>query len=177
MPRRITGVCAPHQRRICDAIKKARKDFYVSLFGLGQVATFVKDDAAGEQLESQRRSLAKLAARLAADPKRLEALKTNAARWWAFAKRTTPGIVLAGAVENVEPAGKLFHAKIRIGEAADAPVVTVVSPHDPQLDPGDQVVAMGCIFAHPEQELSGYDGTDTAVVWSGMTVKVLADAK
>jgi len=24
MPRRITGVCAPHQRRICDAIKKAR---------------------------------------------------------------------------------------------------------------------------------------------------------
>jgi small subunit ribosomal protein S18 len=24
MPRRITGVCTPHQRRICDAIKKAR---------------------------------------------------------------------------------------------------------------------------------------------------------
>ena len=28
MPRRITGVCAPHQRRICDAIKKARNIGY-----------------------------------------------------------------------------------------------------------------------------------------------------
>ncbi len=109
------------------ALKKARKDFYVSLFGLGQVATFVKDDAAEPQLESQRKSLAKLAARLAADPKRLEALKTNAARWMAFAKRTTPGIVLAGAVENVEPAGKLYHAKIRVGEAADGRQTVTVS--------------------------------------------------
>lgn len=24
VPRRISGVCAPHQRRLCDAIKKAR---------------------------------------------------------------------------------------------------------------------------------------------------------
>jgi hypothetical protein len=152
------------------ALKKARKDFYLNLFALGHVATFAKGDAAEAQLEH-------VTGQLAADSKRFDALKTNAARWFVFSKRTTPGIVLAGTVQEVEEIGKLYHVKVQVGEAADAPAVTVVCRKDPQLDRGDQVITLGSIVAHPEQELAGYDGSDTAVVWSGMTVKTPADGK
>lgn len=156
--------------------KKARMDFYLSLYGLANVTTFVKDDAGDSQLDDQRHDIEQLAEQFAADPKRLDALKNNATRWLAFSKRTTPGIVLAGMVQGVEEVGKLYHVKVQVGEAADS-VVTVVCGKDPRLESDDQVFTLGTIVAHPEEELAGYDGSDTVVVWSGMTLKIPVDGK
>ena len=113
-------------------LKTARKDFYLSLYSLGNVVALAKDDADQPKLDPQRKVIEQLAFQMASDPKRLEALRTNAARWLAFGKRTTQGIVLAGTVQDVEQAGKLYYVKLEVAPATE---VTVVCEKDPKLAP------------------------------------------
>ena len=153
-------------------IKSTRKDFYLSLYGLANVVALVKDDPARPQLDTQRQGLERLAMVLAADPKRLDALRANGARWLAFSKRTTPGVALAGTVQEVEHFGKLYYTKLQLGTAADAPVATLVSASDPGLEAHDEALSLGSILDKPDEQLDGYDGTDPLVVWSGLTLKL-----
>jgi hypothetical protein len=153
-------------------LRKARANFYVSLFGMANALTLVQLGPAGSQLEPQLRAMEPmLRQQLAADPKQFELLKVFGARWFAFPKRTTSGVVLAGTVESVEQVGKLYHAKVRPGAATD-PTVTIVSTRDPQCAAGDEVLTFGSIVEQPSEQLSGYQGTEPAVVWSGMTIKM-----
>jgi len=152
------------------ALKKARARLYLSLFGLADVVTFAKDDPAQPQLGPQRQVLQQAILQFASDPKRLEALKFNAGRWMTFAKRTTPGIMVAGTVEKVDQVGKLYHVHLNPG--GNAPAVTVITATNPQRAPSDEAFALGSIIEHPAQELAGYQGDDGAVVWSGMTFKL-----
>ncbi len=155
------------------AIKKARKDFYLSWYGLADTLTFAKDDA---ELNQRRKAVEQLVRALVADKRRLEAVAYNGPRWLAFNKRTTTGIMLAGSVEAVEQIGKLYCVEMKMGAAADSPVITVVSAADPHLAPGDETVTLGSIVEHPDERLNGYSGSGATVVWSGMTLKV-SDSK
>jgi hypothetical protein len=114
---------------------------------------------------------------LAADPKQLDALALFATRWLAYPKRTTSGIVLAGAVQEVERQGKLYYAKVQVGRASDSPLVTVVSTKDPRLDLDDEALTMGSIVERPSEQLPGYEGSDSTVVWSGLTVRLSSEGK
>lgn len=153
-------------------LPKARANFYVTLFGMADALTMAQLGPAGVQLDPQLQALEPvLRQRLAADPKQLELLKVFGARWLAFHSRTTDGVVLAGTVESVDQVGKLYHAKVKQGSAADAPSVTIVSAKEPQVAPGDEVVALGSIVEEPAVQLAGYEGAEPAVVWSGMTLK------
>ncbi len=109
---------------------------------------------------------------MAADPKRLDDLRVFGAKWLDFPKRTTNGIALAGIVESAEQVGELFQTKARVGGADNAQTVTIVSAQAPQVAAGDQIVSLGSIVEHPQQQLAGYEGNDGAVVWSGLTMKV-----
>src|SRR5262249_32555299 len=129
-------------------------------------------DQGAAPLEAQRQSLEQMARQLAADSKRWQALSANAGRWFSYPKRTTPGIALAGTVQNVEQVGKLFCATIKLGPSADVPAVTVVSAHDPRLAASDQALTLGSIVEAPQENLAGYEGTEPAVVWSGLTLKI-----
>jgi hypothetical protein len=154
-------------------LRKARASFYPSLFGMANALTLAQLGPAGAQLDPQMRALEPMfRQQLAADPKQLELLKVFGARWFAFAKRTNNGVVLAGTVESVNQVGKLFHFKVRPGSAADTPLVTIVSARDPQLAAGDEVLALGSIVESPLDQLAGYEGAEAAVVWSGMTLKI-----
>jgi hypothetical protein len=157
-------------------LKRARKDFYLGLYDLANVAATVKEEGDGTKLEVQLRDLEELALHLAADPKRLDALKLNATRWLGFGKRTTPGIALAGTVREVDHVGKLYHVKLQLG-SADAPTVTVVCMQDPDLNTDDEALTMGTIVEHPDEQLAGYEGGDDTVIWSGLTLKLPADGK
>ena len=149
--------------------KKARSNFYLSIFKLAEAVTFAKDDEA--QLAQMRGGIQQTLEQFAADSKRVDALKFNAARWLGFAKRTTPGIVLAGKVESAERVGKLYEVKVGIGLDSAAPVVTVISGTNPKLAPGDAAFVLGTIVDNPSENLAGYDGNEPQVVWSGMAVK------
>jgi len=149
--------------------KKARSNFYLSIFRLAETVTFAKDDA--QQLAQLRGGIQQTLEQFAADSKRVDALKFNAARWLGFAKRTTPGVVLAGTVESAERVGKLYEIKVGIGLDSSAPVVTVLSATDPGLAAGDAAFVLGTIVDDPAENLAGYDGNEPQVVWSGMAVK------
>jgi hypothetical protein len=154
-------------------LRKARAAFYVNLFGMADAITSAQLGPGGAAVDQQLQSLGGvIRQQLAADPKRLDALKVFGARWIGFPKRTTNGVVVSGTVESAEQVGKLFHTKARLGSAADAPLVTIVTAKKPDVASGDMVLALGSIVDDPQQKISGYEGSDPAVVWSGMTMKV-----
>jgi putative intracellular protease/amidase len=156
-------------------LRKARAAFYVNLFGMADAITAARQSEGAAELDPQLQQLATiLRQQLAADPRRLEALKVFGARWMDFPKRTTDGVVVSGTVESTQQVGPLFHTKARLGNGVDAPVVTIVSSTDPQLASGDTVVALGSIIDQPAQKIAGYQGNDPSVVWSGMAMKVPA---
>jgi hypothetical protein len=158
-------------------LRKARANFYVSLFGMAHALTLVQLGPAGSQLEPQLRSMEPMMRQqLAADPKQFELLKVFGARWFAFPKRTTNGVVLAGTVESVEQVGKLYHARVQPG-AATEPAVTIVSARDPQWSAGDEVVSFGSIVEKPQEQLAGYEGSEPAVVWNGLAIKMSPAAR
>lgn len=157
-------------------LRKARAAFYVNLFGMADAITAAQQGAGAAELDPQLQQLGSmLKQQLAADPRRLEALKVFGARWIGFPKRTTNGVVVSGTVESAERVGQLFHTKARLGSAADAPLVTIVSAVDPQLASGDTVVALGSIVERPVDAIAGYQGNEPSVVWSGMAMKVIAN--
>jgi hypothetical protein len=153
-------------------IKKLRSGFYLSLYGLADAIALAKDDPASGQLDAPRESAERLALELAAEPTQLKELKSYGAKWLAFGKRTTEGVVLAGTVQSAEQIGKLYHVKIEL--AADAPPQTLVTKNDPRVQAGDAVVSLGSIVKRPLEQLNGYEGSDSQVVWSGMTLKLPA---
>jgi hypothetical protein len=155
-------------------IKKIRAGFYLSFYGLADVLTFAKSGQDDPQIEDMRQGLQQALLQLTADPQRLKAVKANAAKWLRYTKRTTPGIVLAGTVQSVEPMGKLYQIQLRM--TADAPVVTVISATDPRLSPEDEALTLGSIVEDPGEHLAGYEGSAAAVVWSGMTLKLPPEA-
>jgi hypothetical protein len=153
-------------------LSKARANFYVSLFNMANAITIGQMGPGGAQLNPQLQAMEPVfRQQFSADPKRLESLKVFGARWFAFPKRTNNGVVLAGTVESIDQVGPLFHAKIKPGEAATS-AVTIVCAKDPQLAAGDEVLTLGSIVDKPAEELGGYEGSEPAVVWSGMTMKL-----
>jgi hypothetical protein len=157
-------------------LRKARANFYVAMFGMANAITLVQLGPAGPQLNPQLRALEPvILEQLAADPRQVELLKVFGARWFAFPKRTTNGVVLAGTVESVDQVGPLYHAKVRQGPAAGS--VTIVCAKDPRLEIDDEVLTLGSIVEQPQDQLAGYEGSEPAVVWSGMTLKIPPAAK
>jgi hypothetical protein len=166
---RMTAALATDDK---NELKKVRANFYISFYGLADDLALAKQDPLAGDLDPARRDAERLAMTLAGDPGRLNELKSYGAKWLAFGKRTTPGIVLAGKVQSAEQVGKLHQIKLQV--TPDTPQVTVLSQADPGVESGDQVLALGSIVENPSIELAGYDGADAQIVWSGLTLKLPA---
>jgi hypothetical protein len=150
-------------------LKRIRSNFYLSMFRMADAVTFAKPDPT---VEASRLQLEQFSREFAADAKRMESLKFNSARWLAFGRRTTPGVMLAGKVQSAQPVGKLYEVRLAIGEESESPVVTVLSATDPQVSPGDNTVVYGSIMDRPAEQLAGYQGDEATVVWNGLLVKL-----
>lgn len=166
---RMTAALAADDK---NELKKVRANFYLSFYGLADNLALAKDDPLSGGLDPARKDAERLAMSLAGDRNRLSELKSYGAKWLAFGKRTTPGVVLAGKVQSAEQVGKLH--QIRLQVTADTPQVTILSQADPGVESGDEVLALGSIVENPSVELAGYDGADAQIVWSGLTLKLPA---
>jgi hypothetical protein len=152
------------------ALKSARARFYLSVFRLAEVLTFTGDASAQDHVGPERKPIERIMMQLAADKKRLDAMKYNAARWLGFSKRTTPGIALAGSVQSCEPVGKLYELKLAAGLNSDEPVVLVLCTENPHLSTGDEALVLGAIVDNPGERVIGYEGDEPLAIWSGMTL-------
>ena len=153
-------------------LKTARKDFYLSLYSLGNVVALAKDDADQPKLDPQRKVIEQLTLQMASDPKRLEALRDQCRP-------------LAGFLASGPRKGSCWPARCRTSSRRASCItsssrwrlateVTVVCEKDPKLAPRRAAMILGTIVEHPEQDLAGYEGTDVPVVWSGMTLELPA---
>lgn len=154
-----------------NEVKKARAGFFLSLYHFADMFAAVNR----APFEAQPADFQQGMQQMAGDAARLKELRSYAARWLAFGKRTTPGIVLAGTVERVEQVGKLFLVGVKLTD--EAPGVEVVSPVDPRVEAGDEVIVMGTIVETPSEQLAGYDGAEPVAIWSGVTFRVPAGEK
>ncbi len=152
-------------------VKKARAGFFLSLYNFADTFSLVNRAPLDAQPPDFQQGLRELAS----NPERVKELGSYAAKWLAFGKRTTPGIVLAGTVESVDQMGKLFEVKVKLTD--DAPSAAIVTRDDPRVEAGDQVIVLGTIVDNPTEELVGYEGTEPTAVWSGVTFKAPAAEK
>jgi hypothetical protein len=155
-------------------LKKIRSTFYLSVFRLAEAVTFASEDGGSAQLDDMRKRIGQFVLHFAADEKRVDALKFNAARWLAFPRRTTPGVMLAGSVQGTRPVGRLFEVKLGIGPESGAQSVSILTANDPGVSPGERAFALGTIVEAPSETLAGYEGAETSVVWCGMLLEVPA---
>jgi hypothetical protein len=155
-------------------LTKIRSNYFVSLFRLGDAVTLVDAASDSAAVDALREQVAQFVLRLAADEKRVGALKVYGGKWLTFPRRTTPGVILAGTVQGAQRVGNAFEVKLAIGVESDAPIVTVLAAADPGLAAGDTALALGTIVDKPAENLAGYTGSEASIVWSGMIVKAPA---
>jgi hypothetical protein len=148
-----------------NELKKARAGFFLSLYRFAEVFAAINR----APLEGQPAEFQQGLRQLSSDADRLKELRAYAAKWLAFGKRTTPGIVLAGTIEATEHIGKLYHLTVKLTD--EAPSVEIVSRDDPRVDVGDEVIVLGAIIEQPVEQLAGYEGSSAVAVWSGITFK------
>jgi hypothetical protein len=134
---------------------------------LGYVLT-ATPDAPG--LGDLRGTIEQVVSASTVDEKKFSEIGRAAGKWitMPLAKRGDQGIIVAGTVESVEPAGRLFETKVTLPGGQQ--VLRLLSDTEPTIAATERVVVLGSIVEKPSQDLVGYDGADEAVVWTGMAV-------
>jgi hypothetical protein len=89
------------------------------------------------------------------------------------------GVLLAGKVQDISAAGKLYQLRLQPGGSEDAASglpknISLLSHHDPHdlCAVGDELVTIGRIVDEPRQNLPGYEGEQNRVVAVGFSVKL-----
>ncbi|HVX63010.1 MAG TPA: hypothetical protein VHC19_20480, partial [Pirellulales bacterium] len=88
-------------------------------------------------------------------------------------QRLTNGILLAGTVQELGYEGPIFRIKLVLFGVPKE--VVVISEHAPQppLASHDRVLILGSIVDSPTENLAGYEGQLTQVVWGGFPMKLV----
>ena len=87
---------------------------------------------------------------------------------WLSKKRANDGIALAGKVTAVATAGGLTTITVELPALEgrlEARSATIVTREDATIAEGDEVSAVGTVVEKPTDEIVGYSGADTQVIW------------
>ena len=148
---------------------KLRSDYYRKLYELAESANFsaVERAASGDE----RASTISFIRAIASTEKEMNALGNAADKWLDLApakRRNQRGVMLVGEVKSVRPAGRLFATSIAL--TGGKKTVEFVSPSKVEVAPGMSAAVLGVIVEHPQEDISGYMGDDSLVVWSHLVV-------
>lgn len=99
-----------------------------------------------------------------------------AASWLGLVNPESPGVLLSGVVKSVESEGAYFVTTLELtGKKRQELAVisrtnSTVGPRTYQV--GSRVLLLGVIVRQPVQSISGYQGIEQLVVWSGPWVVI-----
>jgi hypothetical protein len=154
------------------AVAELRKQNYIALAKLAETVTLLRNQNDDRQIA--RSTAAAFVLHAVDDRAKLEDLGTLAGHWLSIPNRASRGIVLAGAVQSVDPLGKQFCTTIKVlGHDLD---VSVISAEKPEISPHDMAVVLGVIVPNPQQNLPQYAGKDDQVVWGAVVEKPMPAA-
>jgi len=112
--------------------------------------------------------------RIAGDPRKVAALTSQAVRQMqAEEPIDQQGIVVAGEVLSIKPAGELYRTTLRLSET-DRTVDVISRQHPTKAEAcaeKDSVLILGVMLTTPTS-LQGYKGTDQLVIFGGFPVNV-----
>lgn len=144
---------------------------------LADAVTFAQlapDDAERERLREQ---LVDMLLRVADDRGKAQIIGRLAGARLDDSQRLTNGIALAGTVQAVAAEGALFRIQLVLLGLPRTVIVYSSQPPEPAFSPGDRVLILGSIVDSPGENLAGYRGNLTQVVWGGLPLKLSPPGK
>ncbi len=157
-----------------DEKRDARMRLYRALARLGDVVTHVdhKDIGLAEQVDLLERLLFDVGRNRTT----FEFLGSAAAKWIDDNDRASAGVVLAGTIRQNRQVGDLYEVQIELAGTSEEPrVVSVLGWINSQVGQRreDRVIIVGTFVPDPNENLSGYHGTEDEVICGGFGVPVL----
>jgi hypothetical protein len=143
---------------------------YIDICALAERLTLLDPAASPAGPFAERQQAQSLLHSTVVDPDYGDDVQLMAGKWLKFGERKNQGILLAGRVREVRPAGRWVECVIDMQFARGKTVEnyeTVVLVDQTDLAPGDQAGFAGAIVADPVNHISGYEGASTQVVVAG----------
>jgi hypothetical protein len=102
---------------------------------------------------------------------KLNPVKSLAAQHWPAAKQDD-GLLVAGTVKDIQPAGRLFEITLDGSSQSELflPILTTTNPEE-LCAAGDILVAIGRVLDEPQKHLPGYEGQHSRVLLLGHAVR------
>lgn len=145
---------------------------YGRLCQLAEMATFVDIPAENSDRAELRTAVQKTIRKSCSDQNKIRVLGRQGGEQLTHEARQTPGIVLAGHVREVGQDGELFWLRMVLYGSAKTVMVFGRHMPDPALAPEDRAVILGSVIDDPSRNLAGYHGSETVVVWGGLSLRL-----
>jgi hypothetical protein len=154
-----------------DDLKKARAQYFRRYYRLGEVLTFAADEKKSPQLNGDKAAAASLLKKMGGSDDKLTQVGRAAVKWLAYPKRGEhAGILVGGTVTEIARQGKLYELKVEI--PGETEPVSVFSADKPKVSAQDKVILLGSIVDDPANNLPGFTGSQSTVIWNGLSVKL-----
>jgi hypothetical protein len=154
------------------AAKGLTPEAYGELCRLAEAVTFVRIDADDPSFSNRRRAVQNLLLKAVGDGEKRHTVGRLAGMRLEAGSRPNNGVALAGTVQDLAQEGSLHRTRLVLFGAPK--LVTVLSREAPQpaLKPQDRVLIMGIVIDNPRENLAGYAGDLSQVVWGGLAQKL-----
>lgn len=146
---------------------------FEQLCELGEAVTFVQFGGNDVERERLRDAVETVLMAIGNQRDKRETIGRLSGAWLEQSGRQTNGIVIAGTVEDARPQGDLFAIRIMLMSCGKHIEVVSRQPPEPALSRRDHVVMLGSIVDCPEDNLVGYAGEASQVIWGGLHLKVV----
>ena len=159
---------------VCDGhpLRAMNDSAYDEFCQVSRVVTFVQGADDDAQLANRKRAVRDLAEKAGGSDAELARIGELAAARLADEGRLEAGVFLAGTVQKTGPRGAVHESKILLSSSGKPVTVTVLSPRSLPAAANDRVLVLGSIVEEPRQNLAGYEGPESLVVWAGECVKL-----
>ena len=158
-----------------DAAKHARIDYYKAMSHLGTLLAgkidVGSDLVAGARVDALTDELltGPAVATLGAQRDQFGAL---AGKWVGSKARKEAGVLLVGNLTHTELSGHVLASDVmQFGAETPITVVSAATPANSGLKAGDAVIVVGALIDDPAENLVGYEGSRSPVVWAAKIVR------
>lgn len=171
------GAAGESQRTRCPhchgkPVRGLTAEAFERLCVLADAVTFAQLGGDAADHDQLREQLLAALMRVADDRAKAQIIGRLAGARFDDSQRQTNGIILAGTVQSVAEEGPLCRIQLVLFGVPRTVVVYSPQPPHPDFTPADRVLILGSIVDSPSDNLAGYQGKLTQVVWGGLPLKL-----
>ncbi|HET6879138.1 MAG TPA: hypothetical protein VFI31_03220 [Pirellulales bacterium] len=146
---------------------------FAELCELAETVTFVQFEPDDDHREQLRDAAESILMAIGGQRDKCDMVGRLAGERLEDSARQVNGIILAGAVQEAQSQGDLFAMRVLLFGSGKPVTIVSRQPPEPPLDRRDRAVVLGSIVDSPAENLAGYSGTSSQVVWGGLHFKLV----